>query len=100
MPTFKNHLDKQELWKAAQITLKGQDEEGEWKTAQAKAYPKRLSLAIADAMIEAALKPLITHGEQETHAILASMQPYAPQEPSESKRMAWIALTTHFRCGI
>ena len=79
MPNFKKHLDRHEFWKAARITLKGQDETGNWVTAQAKEYPKRLSLAIANAMIEAALGPPITHTEHEVEKTLLSMQPYAPQ---------------------
>ena len=83
MPDFKEHLDKQQYWVEAQDVLKGRDAQGAWKTAQAKEYPKRLSLAIANAMIAAARRPPVTYPEPLLQDILDTMQPYAPQRTEE-----------------
>ena len=79
MPDFKEHLTKQEFWVDATDSLKGKDEHGAWKTARAKEYPFRLSLAIANAMIAAAKRPPVRFALPHLSAILGTMQPYAPQ---------------------
>ena len=62
----------------AQGTLKGKDEQGAWKTARAKEYPRHLSAAIAFAMVDA-IKGTPVSFKDDCPAFVKSIKTYMPQ---------------------
>ena len=63
---------------APTAVLHGVDSQGQWRTAQAKEYPPRLSAAIAGAMLDSAIGPAIQWEEGEYEARLEELSQFQP----------------------
>ena len=83
MPTLTSRLREQELWVTPTAHLIGRDEAGAWNTAQAKEYPKRMSRALAESMLDAAISPPNSYHTCDLDECLRSLEPYRPQLPEK-----------------
>ena len=69
------------VWKKRRrptTVLHGRNSDGQWKTAQAKEHPRRLSAAIAHAMLDAATTPIISRSEKYVESQLESLSRFQP----------------------
>ena len=80
LPTLRKRFSQYRHLLPPRAVLKGKDEQGHWRTAQAKEYPRRLSAALALSMVDAALfYPIRTHmSAHQIDQVLAQLQPYMP----------------------
>ena len=79
MKQMQKCLDRQEKWVEPTMVLSGQDSTGQWKTAQAKEYPYRLSCALANGIIDAALTHSIMFQDKAQNSAQAQMHAFCPQ---------------------
>ena len=83
MPTLAARLNEQRKWRDPTTTLVGSDQNGQWRTAQAKEYPPRMSRGLANSMLDAVSSPPIAFPCDDLHSFLEETDIYSPKLSQE-----------------
>ena len=79
MPTLAICLLEQKQWRAPSTTLVGNDQFGQWRIAQAKEYPPRLSRGLANAMLDTASALPLAFRYDDLHSFLEAIEVFSPR---------------------